>query len=316
MLTEFAKHSIAIDDDECVRLRVRAREAVLRAIASQEPVQAASDPVPRFLELLRAAILSGRAHLTDASGQPPKSIEKEFAGWQMVHSKDGEIDPAWQCRGTRVGWVLSDGLFLIPSAAFQAAQSMADDGGRLVLSAKTLGKRLSERGMLLSEDRERRRHTIKKQIGKARPDVLHLDAALILESPQSPPSPHRDQRPEDDAQTVAEEPGDSEPDAPLAGEHQPTGTTTEGAIGAIPQQDLVASPRRDEVQRTCYKCSGVQLWRLKDANEQICAHCYPPAVDLDLVDWLPKPIESEALDVPVDVESTVGDAGSEQCHAH
>ena len=98
----------------------------------------------------------------------------------------------WCAQGRRVGWVADDDLYLEPDAAFAAVQELGNQVGEpLTILSKTLNKRLAERGLLRSQDKERNRHTVRRTLEWARRTVLHMAANLLLgESTQSAQSSH------------------------------------------------------------------------------------------------------------------------------
>ena len=58
----------------------------------------------------------------------------------------------WQPQGDRVGWIDGDDLFLDPAASYRVAQKMAGPTDGIPVSARTLAKRLSERGLLVTTE--------------------------------------------------------------------------------------------------------------------------------------------------------------------
>lgn len=121
--------------------------------AAQVAISEASDPVRRYLELVGAAISSGRAHLADAdNGAAPTNAEAR--GWL----RDGE--GAWHGRGRCIGWVRSRGeeltFLLEPDAALAEVAALAvAQGEAFVLGREMIAKRLFETGYVARiEERE------------------------------------------------------------------------------------------------------------------------------------------------------------------
>jgi hypothetical protein len=86
--------------------------ALNRVARAQRVQQDASEPARRFLELLRAAILSGQAHVADVRGGAP-GRDGQW-GWQM--SGAGEYAHMIS-RGKCVGWLDGTDLYLEPTAS-------------------------------------------------------------------------------------------------------------------------------------------------------------------------------------------------------
>ncbi|MCG3143385.1 MAG: hypothetical protein HONDAALG_00733 [Gammaproteobacteria bacterium] len=162
---EFAADCRALDGDEIAGLREAVEIALDKLGQAQAGYQASENPAFRFIELLQAALTSGKAHLAAIDGGQPEN--GEAWGW-----RDGEA------QGDRIGWIEGGDVFLQPDAAYRVAQSIGVNGEGVTLTARTLWKRLRETGFLASCESEERQ-TIKKQIGQTRPRVLHLRAGNL-----------------------------------------------------------------------------------------------------------------------------------------
>ena len=134
----------------------------------------------RFLQLLVACLGSGRGHLAAIAGDLPK--RPQAWGWRessvgIGNSARGE----WRAQGQRLGWVADDDIYLEPDAAFAAVQEMGNQVGEpLTILSKTLNKRLVERGLLRSQDKERNRHTVRCTIeGRAALSQVHQVYACL-----------------------------------------------------------------------------------------------------------------------------------------
>lgn len=182
----FAEVAGAISPEDRAALATRCWIALGDAASGQDEHLAASDPTARFLELLAAAIVAGRAHVAGEDGDLPSNPgawgwRKEAAGADTFHRE------AWRPQRERVGWLVEHDsehdLFLDPDASYAAAQSMGrDTGDPLTVQPKTLHRRLQQAGLLMSLDDARRRLTVRRTLGGARRYVLHLSAS-VLEAP-------------------------------------------------------------------------------------------------------------------------------------
>ncbi len=117
MFLRFAQEIGAVSSSEAVTLLDRVRAAVTSVAARQTGVQRDAEPVPVYLDLLRAAISSGRAHLAAPDGREPES--PSAWGWRCINSSAGE---EWRPQGDRIGYVGGDDLYLVPQAACKAPQ--------------------------------------------------------------------------------------------------------------------------------------------------------------------------------------------------
>src|SRR5262249_31050450 len=150
-----------------------------------------AEPAQLFVRLLADALASGRAHIAGPDGTEPEN--PSAWGWRHVTIGVGHSErEEWQGQGRRVGWVEGTDLYLLPDAAFAEAQALAaQQGEALPVSARTLWRRLRERGLLASWDEARKRYTVRRRLqGHDRREVLHLrQDALSTPDRPSPPSP-------------------------------------------------------------------------------------------------------------------------------
>jgi hypothetical protein len=154
--------------------------------ASQTQYQRASDPVERFLDFLKAAIASGRAHVANKHGGPPSG--GGALGCRLRGSGEfAELQPV----GDRVGWLVDGDLFLEPHASFAAAQRIARDMGETIaVCAPTQHRRLRDRGVLVTVDLKRQELTVRRTLEGIRRKVLHVRAnALVILPVDNPPFP-------------------------------------------------------------------------------------------------------------------------------
>jgi hypothetical protein len=171
LFTRYATDCRALTDEAGDELRERTWTALGEAASRQTSFQQGSDQVQRFFGLLRAALAAGKAHVANKQGYSPK--EPKSWGWSIPAND-------WLPRGTLVGWVDGNSLYLEPEAAYAVAQAMAQAGGEpLTVSSKTLHKRLKERGLLASTDRQRGRLVVRRTLEGHRREVLHLRVAAL-----------------------------------------------------------------------------------------------------------------------------------------
>lgn len=190
-LLTFAIEVDALTEPESAALWQRVSVGIRAALEPQASLQAQSDPVARFSELLTGLFVSGRAHVADAdSGECPG----DGWGWEQFQVTT-EYGPELRHRpkGARIGWLDSPDVYLEPSATYAELQRFARDQGETVpVTERILWKRLYERGVILS--REAPRLTVRKQglTGThQRTYVLHLAASYVAQTePSEPIEPH------------------------------------------------------------------------------------------------------------------------------
>jgi hypothetical protein len=154
----------------------------------QRPLQAESDPVSRFIDLINSALASSRAHVAGMGGECPDT--PEAWGWRRIPSGQ---DTSWMPQKERIGWIDGSDLYLEPEASLAVAQQVARDGGDpLLISSRTLHRRLRERGLLVAVEEERGVLTVRRTVEARRRDVLylHADALGLWDSTPSAEAEH------------------------------------------------------------------------------------------------------------------------------
>jgi primase/DNA polymerase family protein len=103
------------------------------------------NPATRFIELLKAAISSGRAYIAAPLDNGVPSADADVWGWEReVFRIEGKVVDEWQSKGDRIGWIEGDDVYLQPDAAYKMAQSMGTNGEGLTISSRTLWRRMKE----------------------------------------------------------------------------------------------------------------------------------------------------------------------------
>jgi hypothetical protein len=188
----FAVEAGAITSHERDDLDRRCWAALGEAAAAQAEHVQAAEPSGRFLGLLAGVIASGRGHVAGPDGGAPDKPERW--GWRLVPAVGENRRDEWRPQGHCIGWVDGEDVFLQPEAGYAAAQALArEQGDHLAVSARTLWRRMDEKGLLAGRDAVRQRYTVRRRLGgHDRREVLHLRAdALSTCARPSPPSPAR-----------------------------------------------------------------------------------------------------------------------------
>jgi hypothetical protein len=169
---DFAYEAEALTRDEAEGYRARICSALIEVAHRQSEHQREADPVDRFLRLLRSAISAGYAHLASRDGGIPDNPGPW--GWRSSPPARNHKRAKWLPQGARVGWLDGHDLFLDIDSANRAAQAMVTDGDGIAVGIQTLIKRLHETGRLNSIDERRGKLRVRRVIGGARLEVLHL----------------------------------------------------------------------------------------------------------------------------------------------
>jgi hypothetical protein len=167
----------AVGHEERDRFACDCWAALRETAVAQAKHQTATEPTARFLDLLRACLTSGLAHLqTTTAGRPERSPES--CGWHLDNEN-------WKSQGDCIGWVDGGAIYLEPTSVYRVIQVMARDMNEpLAISEQILKKRLSEKGLLASVDTKRETLTVRRTVVESKMSVLHFLRATIL--PEAP----------------------------------------------------------------------------------------------------------------------------------
>lgn len=133
--------------------------------ANQAKWLVSENPADRFIDLLRAALSSGAAHLAYADGKRPDSDIALACGWRDDHPQ-----------GVRIGFVDEDGIYLIPDSVYEVVSGF---GEGITVTQTILWKRLFEGGKIL-RDEVRGTFKIRKTISQSSPDFVILKRNFLL----------------------------------------------------------------------------------------------------------------------------------------
>jgi hypothetical protein len=147
--------------------------------AEQAQFLQAEDPAIRFMQLIYTALSSGRCHVMPLDELPPSlTMHMTGLGWKLRTYGSGEGErQEWEPRGHCIGRFEEGSIYLLPDAAYAAAQRLANEQGcALTVSEPTLRKALDGRGWLLSKNQGREaRLTIRKRLPDgSSPRFLHV----------------------------------------------------------------------------------------------------------------------------------------------
>lgn len=173
LFLRFAVEKGAIEEKDRKWLADRCWSALCAIANSQATHQAAMDSTERFLDLLRAALAGGDAHLASLSGYEPHH-SPESCGWRV--EGPGRLARQGRC----IGWVDGDNLYLESAVAYHVVQSLCRDTSDVVMTEQTLRKRLNEKGLLASVSGKRNSLMIRKSVAGSSKNVLHLRRSTLL----------------------------------------------------------------------------------------------------------------------------------------
>lgn len=131
----------------------------------QTTIDREASDAQRFVDLLRAAVTSGRAHIEQSRGGQPDNARA--LGWREVDTGRGNRAEAM---GVRVGWVDDELIYIDPNAALSVVKAIASGlDNHLGSSDRAIAKSLREAGLLVRCDKGR--NTAKVSVLGARRQV-------------------------------------------------------------------------------------------------------------------------------------------------
>lgn len=228
----YAADISALTAAEATLLEGTARQVFQETAKAQAAHQAASEPTTRFLDLLRAVIASGRAHLAAPDGDAPPMASAY--GWRPRTIGAGENEHTeWQPQGDLVGWIECNDLYLEPEASYATAQRQArDEGEPIAVGPRTLAKRLDEGGLLIRADRELQRYTTRVDLQGVRRRVLYLAINSLLPLPEGETGPTGPGDPSNSPSATATLLPETGPTGPT-GSEKPRDSWSSGPVGPI-----------------------------------------------------------------------------------
>ena len=157
-----------------------AAEVTWSGIASQltasgqrqsEHIQSSNAAV-KFVDLLSQGLGAGLAHVSDTNGHPPNHAEA--FGWRE-DARSREL----KAQGEKIGWIDGEELYLIPEVTYGVIEQIAArSGSSLMLTPRSLWKRLKTEGLLTKEESSRETCKVRVTHFGRRLNVVVLKADL------------------------------------------------------------------------------------------------------------------------------------------
>jgi len=184
MFLAFGIDNKAISEEDAAKLREQAWEVLLATDATQGEMQIESDPVERLLSLLKAAFMSGAAHLESIAGGEPSM--SNLWGWRETDTNEGAVKAA-KPLGKMIGWSDGFNIYLLPDPMWEAVQTLANrQNNPLTTTPITMRKRLAERKLIVVKDGK---NVVQKSIRGVKHRVVQMPVTALYEFSQGQPVP-------------------------------------------------------------------------------------------------------------------------------
>jgi hypothetical protein len=148
LFLEWAVDIGALPRDQATTAWTAVQQGFMLCAQAQAETQAAEDVAAKFLESVRTAVTSGRAHLVGKNGSIPP--HRELWGWHLASDVETETgDAMHRPQGKRIGFTDGTTVWLDRDASLATARSLAKEHGEpLAVDARGLADRLYSRGLL------------------------------------------------------------------------------------------------------------------------------------------------------------------------
>jgi hypothetical protein len=172
---DFAEDAGEMSSSKVQEFMDSATDAARSLGAMQANIDQEASDAQRFLELIRVAVSSGKAHIESKFGGEPEN--PRTLGWRKVETYGGFRSEAM---GSRIGWADKDAIYIDPGASLSIVKAIASSlDNHLGSSQLAIGKSLSEASLLTQH--EKGRNTAKVSILGHRPNVFALRLSDIFE---------------------------------------------------------------------------------------------------------------------------------------
>jgi hypothetical protein len=189
MLLEFLNSTGAVTDDQSQTLLSAIEAGLQQAFSEQGIYQVDQDEVERFLQLLRASLSSGNAHIACRLKLGPPEIRPYSWGWRDAGT-DMAGDKSYSPMGDCIGYFAAPKdnapaeVWLQQDTAYKIVQQFArSSGDSFLLSPASLWRRLHDRGLIVHTEsnagRNKPRLDVKRVVAGQSKRVMVLAAELI-----------------------------------------------------------------------------------------------------------------------------------------
>lgn len=186
---EFLTSTAAITNDQSQTLLSTIEDGLQQAFSEQGIYQVDQDEVERFLQLLRAALSSGNAHIACRLKLGPPEIRPYSWGWRDAGT-DLAGDKSYSPMGDCIGYFAAPKdnapaeVWLQQDTAYKIIQQFArGQGDSFLLSPASLWRRLHDRGLIVHTEsnagRNKPRLDVKRVVAGQSKRVMVLAAELV-----------------------------------------------------------------------------------------------------------------------------------------
>jgi hypothetical protein len=175
-VVQFAEHIGVLTPEEAEDYRRKGWNALMKVASTQAEYLEHAEPAGRFIDLVREALLRGKAHVTTEAGTMPAKAES--LGWRQ--DGKGFHSPI----GDRIGYLKGETVYLLPQSSYAVAQNMGKEiGDTIAVAPKTLNKRLREQGYLSQIEESQDKATVRKTFEGQRNRYLPISLENFVPPP-------------------------------------------------------------------------------------------------------------------------------------
>jgi hypothetical protein len=194
---EFAVDVKAITEEEAGHYRKIVWDGLMEAANEvRDDHREDQDAADSYVQLVRAALLSGRYYLADVVTEDAPAGIEEATGWRRKDAREpGEKSWIAGSSSERIGWVDGKFVYLVPLLAYNAVQDVAKrEGESFPVMRKTIHKQLFDKKLLAKVDSRTgnagtTRYACRVTIGKRRESVLAFRRCTFWEDAEHDSEP-------------------------------------------------------------------------------------------------------------------------------
>ncbi len=167
MFLDYARNQKAITGTQSSLYKRDGQKALQQAFNDHRQITSCIKPGDLFIRLLKDALTNGNAHIEASKPAQSRKVRKKDYGWIKKSGK-------WIARGTLIGWIDRDNLYLRPKEAIDIARTRAKAIHAQFPARRKIQGSMDSSGYLASKDSQRGTYCVRVTIDGQRMSVLHM----------------------------------------------------------------------------------------------------------------------------------------------
>lgn len=165
-----------LDQEKAEEIERQAWDILLTLAREHAKTLEEEKPALKFLQTLDAIFAQGKGHLVDRQTGDKPTMAHRF-GWTYIETGDAQGE--YKRNGELLGWADTEGIYLIPEAAWRAVNEYLRPSGGFPVRERTLRDMLVREGVLIKDEKTGKTTQVIRAEGTSR-RVLCLNLNLYL----------------------------------------------------------------------------------------------------------------------------------------